>query len=79
MPKKRYNAEEIIHKLREADTLLGHGNSHAANPSATCGSHGFSKDARTRDFPSPPFGGFGIIGSGEAYASYADDTTTVRV
>ena len=23
MPKKRYNAEEIIHKLREADVLLG--------------------------------------------------------
>ena len=22
MPKKRYNAEEIIHKLREADVLL---------------------------------------------------------
>ncbi len=26
MPKKRYNAEEIIHKLREADVLLGQGN-----------------------------------------------------
>ncbi len=25
MPKKRYNAEEIIHKLREADVLLGQG------------------------------------------------------
>jgi transposase-like protein len=23
MPRKRYNAEEIIHKLREADVLLG--------------------------------------------------------
>jgi transposase-like protein len=23
MPKKRYNAEEIIHRLREADVLLG--------------------------------------------------------
>ena len=23
MPKKRYNGEEIIHKLREADVLLG--------------------------------------------------------
>jgi hypothetical protein len=22
MPKKRYNAEEIVHKLREADVLL---------------------------------------------------------
>jgi putative transposase len=26
MPKKRYNAEEIIHKLREADVLLSQGN-----------------------------------------------------
>ncbi len=26
MPKKRYNAEEIIRKLRGADLLLGHGN-----------------------------------------------------
>jgi transposase-like protein len=26
MPKKQYNAEEIIHKLREADVLLGQGN-----------------------------------------------------
>ena len=25
MSKKRYNAEEIIHKLREADVLLGQG------------------------------------------------------
>lgn len=25
MPKKQYNAEEIIHKLREADVLLGQG------------------------------------------------------
>lgn len=25
MPKKRYNAEEIIHKLREADVLPGQG------------------------------------------------------
>lgn len=25
MPRKRYNAEEIIHKLREADVLLGQG------------------------------------------------------
>ena len=25
MPKKRQNAEEIIHKLREADVLLGQG------------------------------------------------------
>ena len=25
MPKKRYNAEEIIHKLREADVLLAQG------------------------------------------------------
>lgn len=25
MPKKRYNAEEIVHKLREADVLLAHG------------------------------------------------------
>ena len=25
MPKKRYNAEAIIHKLREADVLLGQG------------------------------------------------------
>jgi transposase-like protein len=25
MPKKRYNAEEIIHKLREADVLLSQG------------------------------------------------------
>ncbi len=25
MPKKRYNAEEIIHKLRGADILLGQG------------------------------------------------------
>ncbi len=27
MPKKRYNAEDIIHKLREADVLLSRGNS----------------------------------------------------
>ena len=25
MPKKRYNAEEIIHKLREADVLISQG------------------------------------------------------
>jgi hypothetical protein len=25
MPKKRYTAEEIIHKLREVDVLLGQG------------------------------------------------------
>ena len=25
MPKKRYNAEEIIHKLREADVLIAQG------------------------------------------------------
>ena len=25
MPKKRYNAEDIIHELREADVLLGQG------------------------------------------------------
>ena len=25
MPRKRYNPEEIIHKLREADVLLGQG------------------------------------------------------
>ena len=25
MPKKRYNAEDITHKLREADVLLGQG------------------------------------------------------
>ncbi len=24
--------------------------------------HGFSEEARTRGFPSPPFGGFGFIG-----------------
>jgi transposase-like protein len=27
MPKKRYNAEEVIHKLREADVLLSQGSS----------------------------------------------------
>ena len=27
MPRKRYNAEEIIHKLREADVLLSQGQS----------------------------------------------------
>jgi transposase-like protein len=27
MPKKRYNAEEIIHKLRAADVLLSQGKS----------------------------------------------------
>ncbi len=27
MPKKRYNAEEIIHKLRETDVLLSQGKS----------------------------------------------------
>ncbi len=27
MPRKRYNAEEIIHKLREADVLLSQGRS----------------------------------------------------
>jgi hypothetical protein len=26
MPKKRYTAEEIIHKLREAEVLLSQGN-----------------------------------------------------
>ena len=25
MPKKRYNTEEVIHKLREADVLLSQG------------------------------------------------------
>jgi hypothetical protein len=25
MPKKRYNAEDIIHKIREADVLLSQG------------------------------------------------------
>lgn len=25
MPKKRYNAEDIIHKLREADVLIAQG------------------------------------------------------
>ncbi len=32
MPKKRYNAEEIIHRLREADVLLSQG----ANVSQVC-------------------------------------------
>jgi hypothetical protein len=27
MPRKRYNAEEIIHKLREADVYLSQGRS----------------------------------------------------
>ena len=27
MPKKQYNAEDIIHKLREADVLLAQGSS----------------------------------------------------
>ncbi len=27
MPKRRYNAEEIIHKLRESDVLLSQGKS----------------------------------------------------
>ena len=34
MPKKRYNAEEIIHKLREADVLLSQGNEYRPNQQA---------------------------------------------
>jgi hypothetical protein len=33
MPKKRYNAEEIIHKLREANVLLSQGKGSARSGS----------------------------------------------
>ena len=38
MPRKRYNAEEIIHKLREADVLLSQG----INVSQVCNRIGVS-------------------------------------
>ena len=43
MPKKRYNAEEIIHKLREADALQGQGDLPA-----------LTGHAAGQIFPSPP-------------------------
>ena len=41
MPSKRYNAEEIIHKLREADVLLGQGQKSAGwlNSSVSASRH----------------------------------------
>ncbi len=44
MPKKRYNAEEIIHKLREADVLLSKG----ATVSQVCKRIGVSEQTNYR-------------------------------
>ncbi len=44
MPSKRYNAEEIIHKLREADVLLGQGQ----NVSGVCKQLGVSEQTYYR-------------------------------
>ena len=44
MPSKRYNAEEIIHKLREADVLLGQGQ----NVSQVCKQLGVSEQTYYR-------------------------------
>ena len=44
MPKKRYNAEEIIHKLREADVLLSQG----INVSQVCKRIGVSEQTYYR-------------------------------
>ena len=44
MPWKRYNAEEIIHKLREADVLLGQGQ----NVSGVCKQLGVSEQTYYR-------------------------------
>ena len=44
MPSKRYNAEEIIHKLREADVLLGQGH----NVSGVCKQLGVSEQTYDR-------------------------------
>ena len=35
MPKQRYTTEEIIHKLREADVMIGQGRSVAEEPRGT--------------------------------------------
>jgi hypothetical protein len=43
------------------------------------GRMGIAEEARTRGFPSPSFGGFGVIGVVRAYAYYADYATRVRV
>jgi len=44
MPSKRYNAEEIIHELREADVLLGQGQ----NVSGVCKQLGVSEQTYYR-------------------------------
>ena len=44
MPSKRYNAEEIIHKLREADVLLGQ----VQNVSGVCKQLGVSEQTYYR-------------------------------
>ena len=44
MPSKRYNAEESIHKLREADVLLGQGQ----NVSGVCKQLGVSEQPYDR-------------------------------
>ena len=44
MPSKRYNAEEIIHKLRETDVLLGQGQ----NVSQVCKQLGVSEQTYAR-------------------------------
>ena len=44
MPSRRYNAEEIIHKLREADVLLGQGQ----NVSGVCKQLGVSEQTYYR-------------------------------
>ena len=44
MPSKRYNAEEIIHKRREAEVLLGQGQ----NVSQVCKQRGVSEQTYSR-------------------------------
>ncbi len=41
--------------------------------------HGFSEEARTRGFPSPPFGGFGFIVSTTNYSRKLLDCLTVNI
>ncbi len=55
----------VIETLRQPSRLRG--------PSEVV--RGFSKEARTRGFPSPSLGGFGFIGVVRAYAYYVNYAT----
>ena len=57
MPKKRYNAEEIIHKLRGADALLGQG----ITRSSVCEKIGVSNDKAPEALTTP---GASFLGGG---------------